>query len=200
MASLSEDAGVDAPNGAFNGEIVTQGAAQAPFSMFLGDSSNWKTPAGAFLSTSLGKVLKSKGVDYQAQEDARQLSWQGNGRGLLSIQTQRHTDLTAFGGVSELSLSLHYRLDEAPSEQVFWAVGCGDNCGAKLDITEQLSRSSLGEWQKLAVPLQCFTKAGLNPPISKRTSFARNQWFAKIKFNAIVGKEIKGVCPLISQK
>ena len=195
MASLSEDAGVDAPNGAFNGEIVTQGAAQAPFSMFLGDSSNWKTPAGAFLSTSLGKVLKSKGVDYQAQEDARQLSWQGNGRGLLSIQTQRHTDLTAFGGVSELSLSLHYRLDEAPSEQVFWAVGCGDNCGAKLDITEQLSRSSLGEWQKLAVPLQCFTKAGLNPRLVNAPVLLETNGSLKLSLTQLLVRKSKGVCP-----
>ena len=93
MASLSEDAGVDAPNEAFTGEIVAQGAAQAPFSMFLGDSSNWKTPAEDFSSASLGKVLTSKGIDYRAQEDARQLTWQGNGRGLLSLQTQRQTDL-----------------------------------------------------------------------------------------------------------
>lgn len=195
MASLSEDAGVDAPNGAFNGEIVTQGAAQAPFSMFLGDSSNWKTPAGAFLSTSLGKVLKSKGVDYQAQEDARQLSWQGNGRGLLSIQTQRHTDLTAFGEVSELSLSLHYRLDEAPSEQVFWAVGCGDNCGAKLDITEQLSRSSLGKWQKLAVPLQCFTKAGLNPRLVNAPVLLETNGSLKLSLTQLLVRKSKGVCP-----
>ena len=195
MASLSEEAGVEAPNGAFNGEIVTQGAAQAPFSMFLGDSSNWKTPAGAFLSTSLGKVLKSKGVDYQAQEDARQLSWQGNGRGLLSIQTQRHTDLTAFGRVSELSLSLHYRLDEAPSEQVFWAVGCGDNCGAKLDITEQLSRSSLGEWQKLNVPLSCFTKAGLNPRFVNAPLLLETNGSLKLSLTKLAINKAEGVCP-----
>ena len=195
MASLSEDAGVDAPNGAFTGEIVARGAAQAPFSMFLGDSSNWKTPAGAFLSTSLGKVLKSKGVDYQAQEDARQLSWQGNGRGLLSIQTQRQTDLTAFGGVSELSLSLHYRLDEAPSEQVFWAVGCGDNCGAKLEITEQLLQSSLGEWQKLAVPLQCFTKAGLNPRLVNAPVLLETNGSLKLSLTQLSVSKSKGVCP-----
>lgn len=195
MALLSEDAGVDAPNGAFTGKIVTQGAAQAPFSMFLGDSSNWKTPAEDFLSASLGKVLTSKGIDYRAQEDARQLTWQGNGRGLLSLQTQRQTDLSALGRVSELSLSLHYRLDERPSEQVLWAVGCGDNCGAKLNITQQLARSPLGKWQKLEVPLSCFTKAGLNPRSVNAPLLLETNGSLQLSLTQLAINKAEGVCP-----
>ena len=55
MAKLSENSGVTAPNGAFDGIIVARGAVQAPFSLFLGDSSNWKTPAKSFLTASLGE-------------------------------------------------------------------------------------------------------------------------------------------------
>ncbi len=101
MAKLSENAGVAAPNGAFDGIIMARGAVQAPFSLFLGDSSNWKTPAKSFLTASLGKPFNSRGIDYRAQEDARQLSWRGDGRGLLSVQTQRSADFTALGKIAE---------------------------------------------------------------------------------------------------
>ena len=162
MAALTENSGVEAPNGAFSGVMISRGASQAPFSMFLGDSSNWKTPARSFLSSSLGKVVSSKGIDFKAQEDARQITWQGGGRGLVSLQTQRQADLTSVGDASELSLSMHYRLDKKPTSSVFWGGGCGDNCGAKLDITKALSEGNLGEWRKLNIPLRCFSEAGLN--------------------------------------
>jgi beta-glucosidase len=162
VAVLSEAAGVAAPNGAFDGVMMARGAVQAPFSLFLGDSSNWKTPAKSFLATSLGGTLSSRGIDHRAQEDARQLSWRGNGRGLLSVQSQRAADFTALGKISDLAVSLHYRLDKKPDAPVFWAMGCGDNCGAKLDITETLAQSPLGAWQKLTVPLRCFAESGLN--------------------------------------
>ena len=55
LAALSEDAGIAAPSGAFEGVIMARGAVQAPFDFFLGDSSNWKTPAKSFLTASLGK-------------------------------------------------------------------------------------------------------------------------------------------------
>lgn len=162
MANLSENAGVAAPNGAFNGTIMARGAVQAPFSLFLGDSSNWKTPANSFLTASLGETLSSRGIDYRAQEDARQLSWQGGGRGLLSVQTQRQADFSALGKISDLNMTVRIRVDKKPDAPVFWAMGCGDNCGAKLDITNALVQSPLGTWQELSVPLRCFAEGGLN--------------------------------------
>ena len=162
MAKLSENAGVAAPNGAFDGIIMARGAVQAPFSLFLGDSSNWKTPAKSFLTASLGGTLSSRGIDYRAQEDARQLSWRGDGRGLLSVQTQRSADFTALGKIADLNMTVQIRLDKKPDAPVFWAMGCGDNCGAKLDITQALTQNPPGSWQKLVVPLRCFTNGGLD--------------------------------------
>lgn len=162
MAKLSENAGVAAPNGVFDGIIMARGAVQAPFSLFLGDSSNWKTPSKSFLTASLGETLSSRGIDYRAQEDARQLSWRGDGRGLLSAQTQRSADFTALGKIADLNMTVRFRLDKKPDAPVFWAMGCGDNCGAKLDITKALAQSPLGTWQELSVPLRCFAEGGLN--------------------------------------
>ena len=162
MASLSEEPGVAAPNGAFDGIIISRGQAKAPFSLFLGDSSNWKTPASTFLTASLGGTLNSRGVDFRAQEDARQLTWRGDGRGLLSIQTQRSADFTALGKIENLNITLRARIDQKPDAAVFWSMGCGDNCGARLDISKNLAQSVVGEWQELSVPLRCFVDSGLN--------------------------------------
>ena len=162
MASLSEEPGVAAPNGAFDGIIMSRGQAKAPFSLFLGDSSNLKTPASTFLTASLGGTLNSRGVDFRAQEDARQLTWRGDGRGLLSIQTQRSADFAALGKIEDLNITLRARIDQKPDAAVFWSMGCGDNCGAKLDISKNLAQSAVGEWQELSVPLRCFVDSGLN--------------------------------------
>ena len=161
-ASLSEDAGISAPNGNFDGVLMARGETQAPFGFFMGDSSNWKTPSKPFLSASLGKVLTSRGIDYLAQEDARQISWRGDGRGLISLQTQRQIDLTALGKAAALDLVMHFRLDGKPTAAVLLAMGCGDNCSAQLDITQMLKAGGTGKWHKLAVPLSCFTQKGLN--------------------------------------
>ena len=162
LAALSEDAGIAAPNGAFDGVILARGAAQAPLDFFMGDSSNWKTPAKSFLTASLGETLRSRGVDYRAQEDARQLSWRGTGRALASVQTQRQIDFTALGAIAELNMTLTYRLDKKPDAPVLWTMGCGDNCAGKLDITNALSNSGEGTWQDMSIPLRCFVNAGLD--------------------------------------
>jgi beta-glucosidase len=141
---------------------MARGETQAPFGFFMGDSSNWKTPSKPFLSASLGKVLTSSGTDYRAQEDARQISWRGDGRGLISLQTQRQIDLTALGKAAALDFVMHFRLDEKPTAAVLLAMGCGDNCSAQLDITQMLKAGGTGKWRKLAVPLSCFTQKGLN--------------------------------------
>ena len=74
LAALSEDPGIQAPDGSFAGKIMSKGSSEKPFGFFLGDSSNWRTPAQAFLAESLGSGISSKGIDYRAQEDASSLS------------------------------------------------------------------------------------------------------------------------------
>ena len=201
MAALSEAAGITPPNGNFDGVLMARGEVQAPFGFYFGDSSNWKTPAKPFLSASLGNVLASRGVDYRAQEDARQLSWRGkgdaNGRGLVSVQTQRQVDLTALGQAADLSLAIIYRLDKKPSAPVLLAMGCGDNCGAQLDITKPLQKASIGTWQSLSIPLRCFTEKGLkasavNAPFLLETNGAMGMSLTRI---AVTTQNPVNSCP-----
>jgi beta-glucosidase len=201
MVALSEEAGIAAPNGNFDGVLMARGEVQAPFGFYLGDSSNWKTPAKPFLSASLGNMLASRGVDYRAQEDARQLSWRGkgdaNGRGLASVQTQRQVDLTALGKAADLSLALTYRLDKKPTAPVLLAMGCGDNCGAQLDISKPFQNATPGTWRTLSIPLRCFTENGLNAaavnaPILLETNGVLGLSLTRI---AVTAQNTKNTCP-----
>jgi beta-glucosidase len=163
LSDLPEDPLLRSASGTFTGQLMNKGEANAPFGFYLGDSSNWKTPAGPFQMSSLGGVVVSRGVDYLAQEDARQLTWQGGALGVAKMLTQRSVDVTALGAVSDLTLSLTYRLDAAASDAVQLGMTCGDNCAAELDIRKHLNAEKLGVWQVLDVPMSCFVDAGLNP-------------------------------------
>lgn len=193
LAALSEDAGIEMPTDQFDGVLMARGAAKAPFGFFLGDSSNWRTPAEAFLAESLGQSVGSRGVDYKAQEDARQLSWRGTGRAVASIQGQRHVDFTPLGDVAELNLTLRYRLDQKADAPLFLAMGCGDNCGGKVDITNRLIAGKAG-WQNLTVPLACFTAQGLNASAIKAPVILETEGAWTLSITAIEVTTGKGSC------
>ena len=162
LAVLSENPGIPAPDGSFAGVIMSKGSSESPFGFFLGDSSNWRTPAQAFLAESLGGGIGSKGIDFRAQEDARQLEWRGKGRATASIQTQRAVDFTSVGDEANLGLQLFARVDKKPSSSVLLSMSCGDNCGGQVDISGILNASETGKWQSLSVPVSCFTDQGMN--------------------------------------
>ena len=196
LAALSEDPQLRSAGGTFTGQLMSKGAANAPFSFYLGDSSNWKTPAGPFQMSSLGGGVVSRGVDYLAQEDARQLTWQGGGLGVAKMLTQRSVDFTSVGAIADLTLSLTYRLDQAPSEAVQLGMACGDGCSAKLNIRKALDDGALGVWKNLQVPMSCFVAAGLNP------SQVQAPWMLETEGNLSlsvydiqVKKGSRGTCP-----
>jgi beta-glucosidase len=194
--TLSEAPGILAPSGTFDGIIMSRGAAKAPFGFFLGDSSNWKTPADSFLGNSLGGTLKSQGIDYSAQEDARKLVWRGEARGLASLQTQRQIDFGVMGEIDELNMELTYRLDKEPVSPVLWGMSCGDYCGVKtVDITEVLKKKSEGEWQKLSLPLRCFVEAGIDPSSIKAPMLLETSGSLTLSLTKLVVVKGAGECP-----
>ena len=195
-AALPEDAQVQSAGGVFNGQLIAKGAAKAPFSFYLGDSSNLKTPAAPFNTASLGGVVRSRGIDYQAQEDSRQLTWQGSSRGIAKLLTQRSVDLSTIGGADQLALRLTYRLDQAPSGPVKLSMACGDGCSAHVDVSKALNKAGLNTWQNLDTPMACFVAAGLNPqniqsPLGIETAGSLTMSLHAAKFHKTVSK----TCP-----
>lgn len=154
---LSEDSGVDVSGSAFEGKIVTRGAAAAPFALWFGDSSNSNTPVTGLVSSSLGGIVKTRGVDYKAQEDSREITWTGNGT--FSVRSGQPLDISA--DTAGKSLSLTWRIDEAPSGDFTIGLGCSGFCTSQVNTASLMAGLPSGEWGSTEIPLSCFVEAGL---------------------------------------
>jgi beta-glucosidase len=166
--ALGEDSGVPAPM--FDGRILERGNAVAGFRLFLGDSSNANVPVTAQTGASVGGVVRTRGVDYRAQEDARELIWSGAGRGIARIVSDRGFDMASLHDARALALEIELRVDIA-ADDFFVALGCGDGCEGKLSIAKRLRRAEGDGWTALQIPLKCFTDLGFDPKKSA-TGFA----------------------------
>jgi beta-glucosidase len=103
--------------------------------------------------------ISVKAVDYQVQEDAREVSWNGKGLGAVMLASQNRQDLSAYwrdGAVLKFKLNV----SAAPSAAAFVAIGCGPSCLSKVDITAELKARAGKGWQDFAVALNCFPDAG----------------------------------------
>ncbi|SDD43081.1 exo-1,4-beta-glucosidase [Aquimonas voraii] len=101
--------------------------------------------------------LGIRAVDYQAQEDARRLQWSGPAELKLSlaeaIDIERETN-------GDVRLVVRLRVDALGEGSIRLGMGCGDDCGAALEVGSALG-ARLGAWQRLALPLKCLRSAGL---------------------------------------
>lgn len=162
LIALSEESGVDNAASAFTGDILARGNASQPFSVYLGDSSNANTPAMVLESASLGGIIKTRGVDYRAQEDARQIIWSGKSEGSFSVRSSRPLDLSKMGDANHLFLTLLWRVDEWDRGSVVLGMGCGESCVGSQDISALIEKMPVGTWEKTELPLKCFIEAGLD--------------------------------------
>ncbi|MDA3914327.1 exo 1,3/1,4-beta-D-glucan glucohydrolase [Oleiagrimonas sp.] len=110
-----------------------------------------RTPHGA---------IEVKGIDYQAQEDARQVTWSGQG-GTLSIVSPKPLDLQRESN-GDVNLVLTLRVDKVPAgTRVEIGVNCSaKSCQARLPFSAELATLKTSGWTRLGVPLKCFDKAG----------------------------------------
>ena len=161
--TLSEDPGLSSAAESFTGNFITRGDAAKPFSFYLGDSSNLNTPAKALVSSSLGGAVKTRGVDYKAQEDAREITWSGEGLASAYIRSRRAIDFTSLGAPKDLSVNITWRIDERPEGPFQISMACGEGCSGDIDMTAQIADIKLGVWTTSSIPLSCFVVAGLNP-------------------------------------
>lgn len=137
VAVLSEDPGTTlaGPN---VGRYFTAGHAIAPWSM---------TTTGA---------LNLQPIDAGAQENARLVTWTGEGELAFAgpaVDLSRQT-------TGALFLSIRYRLDATATAPVTLSMGCGVNCGGSIDVTPTMSVPPDGQWRTLSIRLSCFMAAG----------------------------------------
>jgi beta-glucosidase len=91
------------------------------------------------------------------QEAGRKFTW--NGEGSISVIGNAPIDLKRQAN-GDLSLFIEYRVDTKPTAPVQLTMRCGDNCGASLDITEQLNAAKPGEIRNVKVKLTNFREHG----------------------------------------
>ncbi len=133
------------------GAIFARGRVPDGWALALAEGPDARTVTGNSGRSASG-ALSVAGVDHDAQEDARRLTWTGARAAELRVVADRPVDVR---GIAESALFFAYRVDARPTGPVTLGVG-----SAGLAITSTLNGAPVGSWQTLAVPLRCL--AGLD--------------------------------------
>jgi len=158
LGPLPEDRGGAIPDAGRS--VFFRGGPVAPWQLYVGDSHNRavKTVGGA-ASTWDRDNLVVTAVDRERQEDARAARWAGDELASVYLAAAQAIDLTP-ATMDCMTLAVDVLLEEPPSEPVFVAVRCGEDCAGRVDITEALSSGPLGEWQTVTTRLSLFAAVG----------------------------------------
>lgn len=134
------------------------GKTVATWHWVLADPKNWWMPLDANEGKSVARKVSMQPVDYQAKNDAVQITW--NRKSLYgSVALAGHTaNLAPFAKNGELILIA--RVDRAPNAPVNLALGCGEDCEVQLPIAGMLDNAPSKEWFVLPFALECFEKVG----------------------------------------
>jgi len=128
------------------------------------------------LSTNPGPdLIEARAADRAAQEDSVRLRWTGAGPAVAAIVQDAPVDLSRQAN-GDLALELELKVDAPPSADVSLLMGCGARCAGGFPIRPVLAEAAkTGKWTRIAVPLRCFEKAGVDmtrveTPLSLATS------------------------------
>jgi beta-glucosidase len=137
---------------------LSAGHAAPPWSLNLIASDGSANPVIRLPVTTPDITLAS--ADHLKQEDTLVATWTGTAPVTLALQGTP-VDLSRQTN-GDLALQFDFNLDQAPSAPVLLSQGCGQKCGAQLDITDMLRSAAGKSWTSVAVPLKCFRTAGQN--------------------------------------
>lgn len=103
--------------------------------------------------------LTVRTIDKDVQEDARQLAFEDNNTSAFLISTKSSIDLSEQLKQGE-SLFLNLKIESAVEGPVTVSMVCEGDCQASIDISTDLQKLALNEWQEVNISLACFAKAG----------------------------------------
>src|SRR5690606_37063473 len=127
--------------------------------MRLEDAGGGAVPADAVPAALPDRSLALRGVDHNAQEDARRMQWSGQAPAAVALLAERPQDLSRETN-GDVLLVLTLRRESAVAGAVDAEVGCGEDCGASLPLQAALARLPENAWTTLGLPLKCFAAAG----------------------------------------
>jgi beta-glucosidase len=155
---LPEESGL-AHGGADPGVFFARGAPGPDWTLTLAEAGGAPQAVDALPARSAKGHVSVAAVDHQAQEDARRITWAGTGEGTVALQAAAPADLSR-ESMAEGALVATVRVDQAPTQPVTLAAGCGEGCSGSVAIDPLLRALPTGTWQDIAVPLACLARAG----------------------------------------
>jgi len=158
LPPLPEDSGIRgeaAPVGVY----FVRGRVAAGMAMRLEDAGGGAVPADAVPAALPDRSLALRGVDHNAQEDARRMQWSGQAPAAVALLAERPQDLSRETN-GDVLLVLTLRRESAVAGAVDAEMGCGEDCGASLPLQAALARLPENAWTTLGLPLKCFAAAG----------------------------------------
>lgn len=136
--------------------VLFERAIKAPWSLVLKSGEQQKTVASS--RESLGTV-SIQTFDKEVQEDARAIRFNGQAMAGVNLAAAFPSDLRSYIE-NNGQLQMQIKVDKAATSPLWIAMGCGESCQGKFDITDNLEQS--GQWQTLNINLSCFAEQGVD--------------------------------------
>lgn len=116
------------------------------------DLHNRKVPSS---SVATQGAISYRAVDRLVQEDSVQLQWSGKAPASAAFVAKQRVD---YAVPEQAALVFDIKVDKAPTAEVKLGMSCGSDCGAEKSITNELKKAAPGQWQTVAVSMNCFSK------------------------------------------
>jgi len=158
LAALPEDSGIEGEQAA-SGVYFDKGKPALGLAMQLSNARQAGMPATTVPVALADGSLALTAVDHRAQEDARRLTWSGSAPARWLVVSGTPLDMARESN-GDVQLQLTVRRESAVSAPVWLGLGCGDDCGGRIDLRKTLEAIPQGEWKVVGVPLKCFATAG----------------------------------------
>ncbi|CAD2225923.1 Exo-1,4-beta-glucosidase, family GH3 [Pseudoalteromonas sp. 3J6] len=136
--------------------VLFERAIKAPWSLVLKSGEQQKTVASS--RESLGAV-SIQTFDKEVQEDARAIRFNGQALAEVNLAAAFPSDLRSYVE-NNGQLQMQIKVDKGATSPLWIAMGCGESCQGKFDITDNLEQS--GQWQTLNINLSCFAEQGVD--------------------------------------
>jgi beta-glucosidase len=187
LPTLSEDSGLENFD-QFDPKLFYQkGKVQAPWQMYYGSGDGEWQLIDSKVSYETAALAMKRG-DHNAQEDAWQLSWNGEGLAQVFLGNkdigygyQRET-------MAAMELVVDYKVTKAPTKTVAIGWGCDiaqDDCMARLSLNAVLEAAKVGEWQSLRLSLACFDQKGVNMANTRIPFFLETDGELELSFSQV---------------
>ncbi|WNC71541.1 exo 1,3/1,4-beta-D-glucan glucohydrolase [Thalassotalea psychrophila] len=138
--------------------ILFQQAVKAPWEINLSSGEHTEQVTSSIVEL---PAIKLKTMDKDIQEDARTITFTGEGKGSVSLRSNFVEDFRSYAERSA-AITFELRKEQISSARVMLEMHCEKDCLGKVDISEYIGSMPINSWQKLSVDLNCFIQNGAN--------------------------------------